>query len=88
MNRASVPGRLVAITVAAVLAAGCALHRPTRSARRVRYWIMQAVRGEFRPNDEVDEIRWTPLGLVSELITHEHDLFLVSGLCLVGADVA
>ncbi len=57
-------------------------------ARRVRYWKMQAVRGEFRPNDEVDEIRWTPLGRVGELLTYEHDLVLVSGLRLIRADVA
>lgn len=57
-------------------------------ARRVRYWMMQAVSGEFRPNDEVDETRWTPIGVVGELLTHEHELVLVSGLRLVRARVA
>ena len=57
-------------------------------ARRVRYWAMQAVRGEFRPNDEVDDVRWTPLGLVGELLTYQHDLVVVSGLRLIRADVA
>jgi 8-oxo-dGTP pyrophosphatase MutT (NUDIX family) len=57
-------------------------------ARRVRYWAMRAVRGEFRPNDEVDEVRWTPLGGVGELLTHEHDLVVVSGLRLIRSDVA
>jgi 8-oxo-dGTP diphosphatase len=46
---------------------------------------MQAVRGEFRPNDEVDDVRWTPLGLVGELLTYEHDLVVVSGLTVVAA---
>lgn len=49
-------------------------------ARRVRYWKMRSGRGEFRPNDEVDEIRWTPLGHVGDLLTHERDLVVVSGL--------
>lgn len=57
-------------------------------ARLVRYWTMQAVSGQFRPNDEVDEIRWAPLGLVSEVLTHDHELVVVSGLRLVDADVA
>ena len=52
--------------------------------------MMQAVSGEFRPNDEVDETRWTPIGVVGELLTHEHEheLVLVSGLRLVRARVA
>jgi 8-oxo-dGTP pyrophosphatase MutT (NUDIX family) len=57
-------------------------------ARRVRYWSMQAVRGEFRPNDEVDEVRWTPLGRVGELLTYEHDLVVIFGLGALHADVA
>jgi 8-oxo-dGTP diphosphatase len=57
-------------------------------ARRIRYWAMQAVRGEFRPNHEVDEVRWTPLGRIGELLTYEHDLVVVSGLRLVHAAVA
>jgi 8-oxo-dGTP pyrophosphatase MutT (NUDIX family) len=57
-------------------------------SRRVRYWAMQVVRGEFRPNREVDEARWTPLGMVGELLTHEHDLVVVSGLRVVRAAVA
>jgi hypothetical protein len=49
---------------------------------------MQAVRGEFRPNDEVDEVRLTPLSRVGELLTHERDVVVVSGLRLVRASVA
>jgi 8-oxo-dGTP diphosphatase len=54
-------------------------------ARRVRFWAMRSVRGEFRPNDEVDEIRWVSLALVGELLTYERDLVVVSGLRLVRA---
>lgn len=53
--------------------------------RRVRYWAMQAVRGEFRPNDEVDEVRWMPVRLVGKLLTYQHDLIVVSGLDAVRA---
>jgi hypothetical protein len=49
--------------------------------------MMQAVRGEFRPTDEVDEVRWTPIDLVGDYLTHDHELVLVSGLRLVHADV-
>ncbi|MGC1513430.1 MAG: NUDIX hydrolase [Acidimicrobiales bacterium] len=55
-------------------------------SRRVRYWMMQAVRGEFQPNDEVDEIRWAPPALVGELLTFEHERVVVSGLRLGHAE--
>ncbi len=57
-------------------------------ARRVRYWTMQAVRGDFQPNDEVDEVRWIPRGRVGELLTYEHDLIVVAGLRLARIPVA
>jgi hypothetical protein len=49
---------------------------------------MQSVRGDFRPNDEVDEIRWASFELVGELLTSERDLVVVSGLRLVRATIA
>lgn len=54
-------------------------------ARRVRYWAMQAVRGEFRPNGEVDAVRWALLDQVGELLTSEHDLAVVAGFRLLRA---
>jgi len=56
--------------------------------RRVRFWAMQSMRGEFRPNDEVDEIRWASLELVGELLTHERDLVVVSGLLLARTTIS
>lgn len=50
--------------------------------------MMQAVRGEFRPNDEVDEICWAPLGLIGDLLTYDHELLLVTGIRIARADVA
>ena len=29
-------------------------------SKLVRYWAMRRLGGEFRPNREVDEIRWVP----------------------------
>jgi len=55
-------------------------------SRLVRYWLMQVERGEFQPNNEVDEIRWTPIAQAGELLTLQAELVLVSGLRLVGVD--
>jgi 8-oxo-dGTP diphosphatase len=39
----------------------------------VRYWAMQAVKGSFAANDEVDEIRWLPLGRAAKLLSYRRD---------------
>jgi 8-oxo-dGTP diphosphatase len=44
----------------------------------VRYWLMTPVAGRFRPNREVDELRWLPAKEAAELLTYEHDRELVS----------
>lgn len=54
-------------------------------ARRARFWAMQSTRGEFRPNDEIDEIRWASLALVGDLLTCDRDLVVVSALRVVRA---
>jgi 8-oxo-dGTP pyrophosphatase MutT (NUDIX family) len=56
--------------------------------RRVRYWAMQVVRGEFRPNDEVDAVRWVAADRAGDLLTYAHDLVVVRGLHAVVAHVA
>ena len=33
---------------------------PNGNDKMVRYWLMRKVGGRFKPNDEVDEIRWLP----------------------------
>ena len=48
--------------------------------KRVRYWAMQAVAGDFEPNDEVDEVRWVPLDQVPALVTYARDADVVDGL--------
>jgi 8-oxo-dGTP diphosphatase len=43
----------------------------------VRYFEMGPCEGEFTPNDEVDELRWLPLGEAAELLTYDFDRELV-----------
>jgi 8-oxo-dGTP pyrophosphatase MutT (NUDIX family) len=39
----------------------------------VSYWLMQPIDGEFSPNDEVDELRWLPIGEAARLLSYDHD---------------
>jgi 8-oxo-dGTP diphosphatase len=56
--------------------------------KRVRYWAMQEVTGEFRPNREVDKLRWVRIDRVAEALTYEHDVVVVAGLQIAYAAVA
>jgi 8-oxo-dGTP pyrophosphatase MutT (NUDIX family) len=42
--------------------------------KRVDYWAMSVTAGRFRPNDEVDELRWVPIAKVERLLSYDHDL--------------
>ena len=44
----------------------------------VVYFSMRPVSGEFAPNDEVDELRWLPVGDATEQLDYAHDRRLVS----------
>ena len=46
-------------------------------SKRVDWWLMDPVDGEFQPNDEVDEIRWVPIADVRDLLTHDDDYGLI-----------
>jgi 8-oxo-dGTP pyrophosphatase MutT (NUDIX family) len=46
--------------------------------KRVTYFAMRPVSGEFAPNDEVDEIRWVPVDDANELLSYDHDKHLVA----------
>ena len=54
--------------------------------KRVDWWLMDPIDGEFQVNDEVDEIRWVPVAEVHDLLTHDDDLALVRQAGLTGAD--
>ncbi|HEY0508673.1 MAG TPA: NUDIX hydrolase [Blastococcus sp.] len=51
-----------------------------QGTKRVDYWIMQAVGGTFRPNDEVDELCWLSPAEAAARCTHEHDRIVLSDL--------
>jgi 8-oxo-dGTP diphosphatase len=48
--------------------------------KRVRWWLMRPVEGEFKPSDEVDELRWLPPEEAAGLLDYEHDRELVRSL--------
>ena len=41
--------------------------------KRVDYWLMRCVGGDFAPNDEVDELRWLAPEDAAALCSHDHD---------------
>jgi 8-oxo-dGTP pyrophosphatase MutT (NUDIX family) len=52
---------------------------PDRKGRDklVRWWSMRAVDGSFKPNDEVDELRWLAPDEALRRLDYEHDRLLV-----------
>ncbi len=50
-----------------------------RKGRRkiVRYWRMTPTGGAFKPNDEVDEMRWLPPKKARKLLEYDHDRRLI-----------
>jgi phosphohistidine phosphatase SixA/ADP-ribose pyrophosphatase YjhB (NUDIX family) len=48
--------------------------------KRVDYWVMEVVGGEFVPNDEVDELRWLPVPDAVRLTSHDHDRAVLEDL--------
>jgi 8-oxo-dGTP pyrophosphatase MutT (NUDIX family) len=49
-------------------------------AKRVRYWLMQAVAGELAFAHEVDTARWVTAAEASELLTYARDAALLDSL--------
>lgn len=43
-------------------------------SKEVRYWRMTVVDQDFRPNDEVDEIRWAAPHEVADLLSYARDV--------------
>ena len=50
---------------------------PKGRPKKVRYWRMDVLDGEFAPNNEVDELRWLGLDDALECLTYDHDRDLV-----------
>jgi len=53
------------------------LHRKGRP-KVVAYFLMSVVAGEFRPNDEVDELRWCTVQEAERLLTWDRDRDLLA----------
>lgn len=53
--------------------------------KRVRYWLMHEEGGTFKPNGEVDKIRWVSLKRAEVLLTYAHDRKILDGLPTVAA---
>ena len=48
--------------------------------KRVRYWTMEPIDGEFAANDEVDEVRWLTVDEASALLSYPHDRAVLAAL--------
>ena len=48
--------------------------------KRVDYWLMRVVGGDFEPNDEVDDLRWLPPDEARRLVSHAHDRAVLADL--------
>jgi 8-oxo-dGTP diphosphatase len=57
-------------------------HRKGRP-KIVAYYLMEAISGEFAPNEEVDELRWVTLDEAYELLTWDRDQELIGLLRLL-----
>ena len=53
-----------------------ALGRP----KRIRWWRMTPLSGEFAPSDEVDELRWLTPNEARDVLTYPRDVELVDSL--------
>jgi 8-oxo-dGTP diphosphatase len=51
-----------------------------QGTKRVDYWVMQAVGGQFRANAEVDELHWLSPAEATARCTHEHDRTVLADL--------
>jgi 8-oxo-dGTP diphosphatase len=51
-------------------------------AKVVRYWLMEALDGEFVPSGEVDEMRWLAPADAAPLLTYDRDRELLREACL------
>lgn len=46
---------------------------PKGNSKRVKYYLMQAINGDFVPNDEVDIVTWVKRSQALALLTHPLD---------------
>jgi 8-oxo-dGTP pyrophosphatase MutT (NUDIX family) len=51
-------------------------------SKQVRYWLMEPVESgrpaQFRPNHEIDDLRWCPAAEAGKLLSYGHDRRLIA----------
>jgi 8-oxo-dGTP pyrophosphatase MutT (NUDIX family) len=64
-----------------------AIHYHDRKGRskRVDWWLMEPIDGDFEPNEEVDEIRWVGVDRARELLSYDDDAELIDAAGLGGS---
>jgi 8-oxo-dGTP diphosphatase len=54
-----------------------------RRPKRIRWWVMRPVSGEFVPTDEVDELRWLTPDDARALLSYSSDVAVLDEAVLV-----
>ena len=60
---------------------------PNGNAKRVKYWLMERVSGEFAKNDEVDSVTWLKRSAAMSLLTYVHDQALLVEAHLMAKEI-
>lgn len=48
--------------------------------KKVRWFLMRPVKGKFKPNNEVDEVKWLALRSAQKKVDYSHDQVLIRDL--------
>ena len=62
-------------------------HTPNGNPKRVKYWLMERVSGDFVRNDEVDSVTWLKRSAAMSLLTYVHDQALLVEAHLVAKEI-
>jgi 8-oxo-(d)GTP phosphatase len=57
-----------------------------QGAKKVRYWAARHLDGSFAPNDEVDELKWLPVGDALDRLQYPHDRKVLRRFAKLPAD--
>lgn len=60
---------------------------PNGNPKRVKYWLMEARKGVFRRNREVDAVTWLKRSGAMNLLTYVHDQALLAEAHLIAKEI-
>jgi len=63
-------------------------YRVPAGRKRVDYWAARCRDGWFTPNNEVDQLRWTPVEQAARMVTHPGDARVLATFAALPADTA